>query len=205
MDDCFPVRVGTPISVLHRMSMNIPCATIAIAPSSGFHAFASRHSQSATPFTRSNACATVSQPRSGLHHPFASSSGTTHPGNSASSCAFVIPVSPTTPPSTSFDPSKHPPCSWMSPRTRIGVFSALATGVAVSMQRRIGDENRRAIACSGFAIASPPRPNADAANAPSSSACAKPFSVSDGSEDRSGLPRDGTASALFALCAWRIT
>mmetsp|Transcript_399 Transcript_399/g.1558 ORF Transcript_399/g.1558 Transcript_399/m.1558 type:complete len:248 (-) Transcript_399:187-930(-) len=204
---CFPEVKFTPLIAFSKMSMNMPCTTRHTAPSFSFHPSAISHSHCFTCKTLACACGTVSHPLCSLHQPLISSTGTTQAGNSLSSCAFVNPGRPTTPPTDPGLPSKHPPCSWISARTVIGTPSLADMGVAVSMHRRMGDTSSFLIWCfPGIdPSATAPSPNRSPTNFPSAAACLNPVSVSVGSESRSGFIRDGTESALFALCAWRTT
>jgi len=97
----------------------------------------------------------------------------------------------------SLDPSKQPPCSKMSPLTSIGIPSAFDSGVAVSMQRRMGETIRRLIWSSGFSAGC-----SATIIAARHSACAKPVSVRVGSEDRPGLVSDGTSGARVGSLAF---
>lgn len=82
----------------------------------------------------------------------------------------------------------------MSPFTWMGMPRALATGVAVSMHLRIGLTIRLLIACSGLTFPHASL-NSSARNLPSASACLKPFSVRDGSDDLPGLCSEGVSEA----------
>ena len=101
-------------------------------------------------------------------------------------------------------PSKHPPCSKMSPLTVMSRPSSLAIGAEVSMHRRMGDEYKRPMRFS-TAHLSAPAPYSSLRNRATHSACLNPTSVREGSLSRSGFISEGCASALLALCAWRTT